>query len=91
MSRFEWDDEKARSNLRKHGVAFGLLEHFEFETAIEWIDDRDDHGEERIIIVGVIGSKLFTLVYTLRGTTIRVISLRKASKKEVDKYVKSHF
>ncbi|MEP7452496.1 BrnT family toxin [Phyllobacterium sp. SB3] len=91
MSRFEWDEEKAKRNLRKHGVAFEILDQFEFDTAIEWIDDSYDYGEERIIAVGILGSKLCTLVYTFRGTTIRIISLRKASKKEVDKYVKSNF
>lgn len=91
MSRFEWDEEKSRSNQRKHGVSFAILDQFEFDTAIEWIDDRDDHNEERIIAVGILGSKLCTLVYTIRGTTIRVISLRPASKKEVHEYVKSHF
>lgn len=55
MSRFEWDEEKAKANLRKHGVDFGVTERFEFNTALEQLDDRHDYEEERIVAIGFIG------------------------------------
>lgn len=89
MRKFEWDGEKARSNLRKHGVSFELLNQFEFDTAIEWLDDRNDYGEERIVATAFAGPKLYRLVYTMRGLAIRAISLREATRKEVHEYVRT--
>lgn len=86
MRKFEWNDEKAKSNLRKHGVAFEDVQYFEFETAIEWPVDQSVYGEDRIVAIGVLGCEIHTLVYTLRGTSIRVISLRRASRKEANDY-----
>lgn len=90
MRRFEWDDEKAKSNLRKHGVAFEKVYDFEFATSLERLDDRHDYGEERIIALGFIGSVLFTLTYTERGERIRVISLRKSTNVEMVKYAQGY-
>ncbi len=71
MARFEWDPEKARSNLRKHGVAFEAAERFEFYSAFEQIDDRACYDEERIVAIGFIGDVLFTLTYTERDDRIQ--------------------
>lgn len=89
MDRFEWDEEKAKTNLRKHGIAFGAVEHFDFERALEWSVNRKVDGEERIVSVSLLDGKICTLVYTLRGTSVRVISLRRASRKEADDYGRS--
>ncbi|MBB3145705.1 hypothetical protein FHS21_002117 [Phyllobacterium trifolii] len=88
MSRFEWDLESAKANLRKHGVDFGAAEKFEFNTALEQLDDRHNYEEERIVAIGFIGPSLFTLVYTERRDKIRVISLRKSKTIEIRKYAK---
>ncbi|RCW84272.1 hypothetical protein C7476_10423 [Phyllobacterium bourgognense] len=88
MDRFEWDEERAKANLRKHGVAFGAAEKFEFNTALEHLDDRHNYEEERIVAIGFIGPPLFTLVYTERSDKIRVISLRKSKTIEIRKYAK---
>lgn len=90
MGRFEWDEEKAKRNLLKHGVDFGATERFEFNTALEQLDDRHDYEEERIVAIGFIGPSLFTLVYTERHDKIRVISLRKSKTTEIRKYAKSY-
>jgi len=89
MSRFEWDEEKAKANLRKHGVAFEKAHYFQFSTAVEWLDDWSGYGEERIKATGFIGNKLHVLIYTQRGNAIRVISLRMAIRKDIDEYVKA--
>lgn len=86
--RFEWNTGKAKANLAKHGVSFEAVAHFEFDTAYEY-EDRDAAGERRIVALGLIGDRVHVLVYAERGDAIRVISLRKAEKKEVRTYVEN--
>ena len=80
--RYEWDEGKRVANLARHGVDFMAVEDFEWDTAVETIDDRFDYGEERWIALGMIHDRLHVLVYTLRVTVIRIISLRKANARE---------
>ncbi len=61
-------------------------EEFDWSTAIEVYDNRMDYGEERWIALGFIGSRLHILVYTTRIGAIRIISLRKANKRESEYY-----
>jgi uncharacterized DUF497 family protein len=84
---FVWDEAKRITNRRKHGVDFASVQAFEFETAVVVIDDREDYGELREIALGFIGPVLHHLTFTRRGSDIRVISLRKAEKKEIRIYV----
>jgi uncharacterized DUF497 family protein len=76
---FEWDDEKNRMNIRKHGLDFAdAAEIFELPMLIA-LDDRADHGEDRWIGIGVLRTRVVVVVFTERGEdTIRIISLRKA-------------
>ncbi|UGX88177.1 BrnT family toxin [Phyllobacterium meliloti] len=90
MSRFEWNEDKAKSNIRKHGVTFELADRFEFCTAMEQLDDRENYREERTVAIGFIGNVLFTLTYTERGSKIRVISLRKSSTSEIKRYAREY-
>ena len=82
MRKFVWDERKARENLAGHRVAFSEIERFEFGTAIVEIDDRFEYGETREIAIGFIGVVLHVAVYTVRGTMLRLISLRKANRRE---------
>ena len=59
---------------------------YEWDTALILLDDREDYGEERHIGLGFVGDRLHCLVYTIRGEARRVISLRKAKKRELDFY-----
>jgi uncharacterized DUF497 family protein len=86
---FEWDRTKAETNLAKHGISFDTVRFFAFATALVVEDDRKDYGEVRMVALGFIGARLHHLVYTERGDIIRVISLRKASRKEIRLYVES--
>lgn len=86
---FEWDDQKAETNLAKHGVSFASVRSFEFETALVWEDDRADYGELRMVALGLVGTRVHQLVYTMRGDTMRVISLRKANARETKTYVEN--
>lgn len=89
MDRFEWDEDRAKRNRIKHGLDFEAVRRFEFDTAMSWLADRDIYGEERIIAVSALGDNIYTLIYTIRNEAIRVISLRRASQKEMITYVRS--
>jgi uncharacterized DUF497 family protein len=84
---FEWNDQKASENLRRHGVSFELaMKVFDDPFAIERIDDRYDYGEERLAIVGMVRDDLLFVVYTERNDRIRLISARRATNDEQDDY-----
>ena len=80
--QYKWDENKRLANLSRHKIDFNDAVDFQWDTAIETIDDRFDYGEERWIALGFIGKKLHVMVYTIRFQTIRIISLRKTIKRE---------
>ncbi|MFZ1107126.1 MAG: BrnT family toxin [Rhodomicrobium sp.] len=88
MPGFEWDDAKSRANIIKHGVSFEAIDEFDFDTAIEFEDDRFDYGEQRIAAIGWLRGKLHAVTFTWRDDTIRIISLRPATKAEQRRYAK---
>ena len=84
---YEWDQNKARSNLHKHGIQFAdAVAVFSNKFAVMISDEYPD--EERFIIIGLdFLSRLLVVVYTYRGeNTIRIISARKATKFERQQY-----
>jgi uncharacterized DUF497 family protein len=83
---FEWDEDKRRKNRESHGIDFATIEEFDWGTAIQLVDDRQDYGEERIVAWGFIQNRVHVCVYTGRGEKRRIISLRKANKREEDYY-----
>ena len=83
---YEWDDNKAASNLCNHGVSFESIVDFAWDEATIIEDQRNDYGEHRWIAYGPIGERLHCLVFTVRGEHIRVISLRKANSREVKRH-----
>ena len=84
---FGWDDLKAAENVRNHGVAFAQAAlAFRDPFAVEWIDLREGYSEERIILLGMTGNHVLTVVYTERAERIRIISARRATKNEQDLY-----
>ena len=84
--QYEWDENKRIANLERHDVDFCEAVNFEWDTAIETIDDRFDYGETRWVTIGFINRKLHVMVYTIRGSKIRIISLRKANRRESNYY-----
>jgi uncharacterized protein len=84
--KIEFDGAKNKANLAKHGVDMAAAIDFDFETARTAVDDRQHYGEERFVALGLISQRLHVLVYTMRGETVRVISLRKANAKEREAY-----
>jgi uncharacterized DUF497 family protein len=87
---FSWDDRKNRANQNKHKVSFEEAQTVFFdEYAIEYFDPDHSESEDRFLMLG-LSQKIRVLVvsYTLRrdGTEIRIISARKATKKEQKAY-----
>ncbi len=87
----EWDDAKAAENWRRHGVTFqqgakALRDPF----AVEWIDDREDYGEERVNLLGMCAGVILHVTYTERCQRTRIISARRATRHEQDHYYREN-
>jgi uncharacterized DUF497 family protein len=85
--KFDWDPRKARKNKARHGVPLELVRSFDFDNAKIVEDDDIDYGETRLVGVGFIQDRIYVVVFVERGDLVRVISLRKADRKEAEEYV----
>jgi len=81
------DEAKRALNLAKHKVHFAAAENFDWVHAVVEVDDREDYGELRERAIGWIGERLHVLIFTRREDLIWIISLRKAEKSDVRRYV----
>jgi uncharacterized protein len=89
--RFEWNKSKAKDNDAKHGVSFDLAKLvFKDPFAVEFLDDRQDYGEERFVIIGTAGGQILSVAYTERKDVIRIISARRATKNEEEAYIEQN-
>ena len=85
--KFEWDSEKSRTNQDKHGIYFEAAKNL-------WLDEDQieiyaPHPmEDRRIIIAKYHNKIWAAIYTMRDDTIRIISVRRARKREVNLYEK---
>ena len=84
---FEWDAAKSEARRVRRGFDFAyVLQSFADPARVVTADDRWDNGEERYRLLGVIEGRVFCVAFTLRGETIRIISARKANRREVIRY-----
>ena len=84
---FEWDPAKAAENYRNHAVTFEQATRvFADPFAMERRDDRQNYGEDRYSILGMVDDRVLFVAFTLRGETIRIISARGAEPHEKRKY-----
>ena len=84
---FEWDENKRRSNLSKHGIDFVDAAKIFNRPVLERIDNRyDDYEETRIVALGEVNGVVLFVVYAWRGEVRRIISARRATKRERNKY-----
>jgi uncharacterized DUF497 family protein len=84
---FESDETKAAENYAKHGVSFGTATKvFRDPFAIERLDDREDYGEERLILIGSAEGASLAIVYTEGNGRTRIIWARRATRIEEDDY-----
>ena len=77
---YEWDETKRQTNIRKHGIDFTQVEEFEWETAR--IQAYLRYREQRFTAYGYISNHLYVLVYTEPQNKKRIVSLRRATKRE---------
>lgn len=84
---YEWDEGKRARNITTHSVDFSEIHQFDWATALIAHDER--FNESRYAALGLIEQRLYFVAYTVRQTVIRIISMRKANKREVRKYEKA--
>jgi uncharacterized protein len=72
---FEWDEEKNRANLIKHGISFDDASQVFYERVVIKRSNRND--EERWIAIGKLDDRLLTVIFTRRDKAIRIISARR--------------
>ena len=84
--RYEWDETKRIKNLAKHGIEFEAILRFDWSMSVSGPDRRVTYGEERIVAFAPIDGRLHATVYTTRGDIRRIISLRKANRREQASY-----
>jgi uncharacterized protein len=77
-----FDPAKNQRNIELRGISFEFAADFEFETALTWLDQRKEYGENRWVALGFLGDRLHALCYLETDEGIRVISLRKANARE---------
>ena len=85
--RFEFDPNKNQLNIDKHGVSLTLAAELDWDAALLWIDARRDYGEIRILALAPKTATLYYVAFVDRGDVRRVISLRRANRREVRRYV----
>lgn len=84
----EFDEAKNAQNMKSRGIGFERFAEMDLETAVSADDTRTDYRERRVRMVGFIDHRLHVAGITLRGERIRVISLRRANKREERGYAK---
>jgi uncharacterized DUF497 family protein len=84
---FEWDEAKSARNETRHGVSFETAEKaFDDPFATGWLDEREDYGEGRHVLLGMVDAHVLYVAYTIRNGTIRIISARGAEPHERRRY-----
>jgi uncharacterized DUF497 family protein len=88
--RFTWDESKSKANQKKHGISFEEAQTVFFdENAIEFFDPDHSESEDRFLLLGLSSSLRILVVshcYRKKESLIRIISARKATKKEQKVY-----
>ena len=88
--RIEFDPAKDASNLEKHGLSLALAGELDWDASLVWVDERYEYGELRMIALAPDTGILYYVAFVDRGETRRIISLRKANRREVKHYVQSY-
>jgi uncharacterized protein len=87
--RFEFDSAKDKTNRAAHGVSLGLAEDLDWDAALVWLDDRFEYNELRMIALAPQTATLYCVAFVERGDVWRIISLRRATRREVKHYVEN--
>lgn len=84
-----FDAAKNEKNIAAHGMALSEAEHLDWDAMIAAVDTRKEYGETRLVGYAPMGERLYCVVFVERTEGRRIISLRKANSREVDRYEKS--
>jgi len=86
--KIEFDPAKDEINRAKHGISLAAAAGFDWDTALEREDDRFDYGELRFVAIGLIGKRIYVMIFAEGSDedTVRVISLRPTEKHEMRFY-----
>ena len=87
--RIEFDPAKDEANQAKHGVSLLMAAELDWETALVWVDDRFEYHEMRMIALAPNTEILYYVAFLDRGKVRRIISLRRANRREVKHYVEN--
>ncbi len=87
--RIEFDPDKDLTNQTKHGVPLALAGELDWDAALIWMDDRFEYGELRVIALAPQTATLYYVAFVERGSAFRIISLRRANRREVKHYVQN--
>ena len=85
--RIEFDPAKDAANQAKHGVSLSLAGELDWESALVWVDSRFEYGELRMVALAPRTGIVYYVAFVERGAVRRIISLRRANRREVDRYV----
>ncbi len=88
--RIEFDPGKDATNQDKHGLSLAVASGLDWEEALVWVDDRHEYGEMRMIALAPATGILYYVAFVDRDDARRIISLRKANRREVKHYVQSN-
>ncbi len=80
--KIEWDENKNLSNAEKHGLSFEDAHMVFAGDCLTFEDNRFAYAEQRLITMGELDTRVVVIVHTPRGSTTRIISMRKANERE---------
>lgn len=83
----EFDPGKDEANRAKHGVSLALAAELDWESALVWLDSRFEYGELRMVALAPRTGVVYYVAFVDRGQVRRIISLRRANRREVNRYV----
>lgn len=87
--RIEFDPTKDASNRLKHGVSLAMAAELDWDAAWVWVDERVEYNEMRMIALAPKTAILYYVAFVDRGDVRRIISLRRANRREVKHYVEN--
>ena len=85
----ELDPVKNATNQDKHGLSLAMAGQLDWESALVWLDERFEYGEKRMIAFAPGSGILYYVAFVERGKVRRIISLRRANRREVKHYVEN--
>ena len=88
---FEWDAAQNRANWKKHAIRFETATRIFNGPVIQALDEREECGEERFIAIGEVDGRVVVVTFTLRGKHARLISARKATRREAQEYYQAFY